>query len=52
MFHKLYYLINLLRGIPAYGVVCVSGAVVMKDVPANSVVYGNPCVIKPIRTSS
>lgn len=25
-----------------------AGAVVMKDVPANSVVYGNPCVIKPI----
>lgn len=24
-----------------------AGAVVMKDVPANSVVYGNPCVIRP-----
>lgn len=26
-----------------------AGAVVMKDVPANSIVYGNPCVIKPIQ---
>ena len=26
-----------------------AGAVVMKDVPSNSVVYGNPCVIRPIQ---
>lgn len=26
-----------------------AGAVVMKDVPANSVAYGNPCVIRPKR---
>lgn len=26
-----------------------AGAVVMKDVPANSIVVGNPCVIKPRR---
>lgn len=24
-----------------------AGAVVMKDVPSHSIVYGNPCIIKP-----
>lgn len=28
-----------------------AGAVVMKDVPSNSVVLGNPCVIKPMKQS-